>query len=316
VPSADEPAHRRQLAERKIQMNTKLTKDQVVLMTEEELQDNRNQLTAALEGASKKQQNIINGSIGLIEVELSNRASEIQADKNGEGAVETIDLTDKSDNTVEPTPFIMTIPSTLAGAMSAITQVLATDEPDNIKLVRLVKIAENNVDYTDVPYELCSDAELMRRLKLVWSKKVAAKKAGKVDELADLEKQEEMLNSYRTVASTKRTGTVSSDNVDHSKMSQLDLQKLIRNYQSKKSTAKKQYEAALAEGDTKSAEEFKGVMEHWQERVEDASKYRTSGSNTRTAELTKQVNDTLAILRQLPQSDEIAAKIKELESLL
>lgn len=311
-----------------------MTKAQVSKMTTEELQEQKLDLKLALDAAkTDKDKNIIKGYIGLIEVELHNR--EIQPAADGQGTEETIiiggdvqmntNISNDEQKELDASPSIKPAPSTLAGIMTQVGRVLDGETNDNEKLARIVKLAENNIDYSVLPFDLCSDAELMRRLKLVWSKKVAAKKANKLDVLADLEHQENELNSYRD-HKANRTGTVSSDNVDHSTLSQLDLQKLIRNYQSKKSGAKKLYEAAIldiakatdpvvVEALTKSADENKNLMEHWQAKVDDASKYRTSTpAAARSAELTGQIKDMIALLKTLPQTDEVVSQIKKLEA--
>lgn len=311
-------------------MNNKLTKAQVVKMTTEELQAAKNDFAAALAtDMNDTDRNLINGSLGLVDVELRRRQPKetivvhvpddlvptVTPDKNGEGSIVDYTDADKEQAEFDASPSVRQTPAVLDNVLEQIAVVLAQPETANTRLARIMKLAEHNVDYTELPYELCTDAELMRRLKLLWSKRVAAKKAGDFATLEDIDKQEAEINSFRT-AKVTRTGTVSSDNVDHSKLTQVDLQKLIRNYQSKKSSAKKLYEAAVASNDEKLAEEQKNLMEHWQAKVDDASKYRTGSTNQRSAELTKQIQDTVAMLKMLPQSDEIAAKIKELEALL
>lgn len=319
-------------------MNARLTKKMVKAMTSEELQAKLNDLQQDLAiTTDNKEQNILKGYIGMVEVEISTRGqNSIELGADGvpqETIVVEGDADGQADNKeegVEQPAEQFVVPSTLAGAMSAVATVLAGEDSDNTKLAKIMKIAEHNVDYTELPYDLCTDAELMRRLKLLWSKRVAAKKAGDFATLEDIDKQEAIINSYKTVKAT-RTGTVSSENVDHSKLGQADLQKLIRNYQSKKSNAKKLYEAALAdlkvaqeqgldtelERLSNLAAEHRNLMEHWQAKVDDASKYRTSTpAGQKNAALVQQIKDTIAALEPLKDNPQVAEKIEQLKKLL
>lgn len=184
----------------------------------------------------------------------------------------------------------------------------------------LLKLAEGRVDESQLALDRASDAEIMRRLKLLWSKRVAVKKAlenatlagdeklmtekqSELDALADTEAE---MNSYRTPTRAGRTtsGGVNKSDVDPSTLAddQLELGKLIRNLQSKKSIAKKA-------GDDKTVTEMEA-------KIAEAAKYRVAGAASPKTALTGQIAAALEVFQALPQTPEIVEQIKKLKALL
>jgi hypothetical protein len=258
--------------------------------------------------------------------------NEVVADENANGAVETIivegaadDVENNSvDNTADTVDSDADTTDTsadnagqidAADAVRQITELLQSGGDTNAMLAKVLQVASLAVDESKLPADQCSDAELLRRLKLVWSRKTMAKKAGELDKLAQLEADEQYLSSLRT-KKVNRGGVVTSD-VDPSKLSQSDLTKLIRNYQSKKCTAKKAMEAAVADGNTEEATKQAGLVEHWQAKVDDASKYRTTTpAQAKVSDMTKRINEAIAGLEALPKTPEIEQQIAALKALV
>jgi len=173
---------------------------------------------------------------------------------------------------------------------------------DIAKWATISKLASSKVDESIITdLSLLSDAEIMRRLRLLWSKRVAAKKNNDLVALADIATAEEELQSFRTKTTSRRSGTVSAD-VDPTTLSQENLNKLIRNVQSKKCTAKK---AGLVDE----------VAIHQAE--EDKLKAMRTGepSVKGPSAMSLRILDTIAALEALPQSDVVDAQIAMLKTL-
>jgi hypothetical protein len=130
----------------------------------------------------------------------------------------------------------------------------------------------------------------------------------------DLLAQEELIKSYKSTTGTSRAGVQSSENVDPSTLDQLNLGKLIRNYQSKKSTAKKAADASV--GDEKAKQ--LALVDYWQNKVDEATKYRTtSDAGKKVVETNNKVKDILATLQAGASTDPaVLAMIASLKALL
>lgn len=238
-------------------------------------------------------------------------------------------------------------------AILDIRDILGNSGSVESKLARIMKICADNIDESKIPLELCTNGELDRRLSLVYSKKVPAKKAKEAavqaymtaslvqtDTMSDDEKavnnkkledllhksaeadnaydelivQEEYIKSFKS-ATNRRAGTVSSETADPTKMDQLDLGKLIRNYQSKKSNAKKAADAAKVDGNLVEMEKQLGLVEYWQNKVEEANKCKTDAPKSSSV-TTSKITDVIAGLEAAPQTEETKAMIAKLKALL
>ena len=173
---------------------------------------------------------------------------------------------------------------------------------DVAKWATIVRIASSKIDETTITdLSLISDTEIMRRLRLLWSKRVAAKKNNDIVALEQIANDEAELQSHRTV--TKRSGSTVSAAADPTKLSQSDLNKLIRNVQSKKCTAKKS--ANLVEVAQYQAEEDKLKL------------LRTNEPTVKgPSAMSLKIGETIAALEALPQSQEVTDQIAMLKSLM
>ena len=179
-----------------------------------------------------------------------------------------------------------------------------TDLDPTTKWASIVKLASSKIDETTITdLRLLSDTEIMRRLRLLWSKRVAAKKNNDLLALESIATDEAELQSHRTKTTAKRGSTVSAD-VDPTTLSQADLNKLIRNVQSKKCTAKK---AGLVDD-----------MAVFQAEEDKLKLLRTgeAAAPKGPSAMSSKITATIAALEALPQSEEIAAQIEMLKSLV
>lgn len=180
-----------------------------------------------------------------------------------------------------------------------------TEMSDTVKWAKILQLASSKVDESTITdLSLISDAEIMRRLRLLWSKRVAAKKANDLVLLASIDEDEKELQSHRKSSrSGRRGGSVVSADSDPTKLSQEDLNKLIRNVQSKKCSAKKVGDQVLI--DTLQAEEDR------------LKALRTTAPKVATpSAMSTKIADTIAALELLPKSDVVDAQILMLKALL
>lgn len=178
-----------------------------------------------------------------------------------------------------------------------------TEMAPEAKWAMISKLAASKIDETIITdLSLLTDTEIMRRLRLLWSKRVAAKKVNDLIALEDIAAQEAELQSHRTAKSSRRGNTVSADS-DPTTLSQENLNKLIRNVQSKKCTAKKL--GNQADVDMYQAEEDKLKAL----RVEGPAVPKGPSA------MSLKILATIEALRALPQSDVVDAQIKMLETL-
>lgn len=176
-------------------------------------------------------------------------------------------------------------------------------EDDTAKWAMLMRVAASKIDESTITdLNMVSDAEIMRRLRLLWSKRVAAKKAGNLVDLAAIDEKEKELQAHRTKSASRRTGVVSGD-TDPTKLDQYDLGKLIRNVQSKKSVAKKAGELDKVAELQVEEDKLKGL------RTEAPKGAAANGMSAKIAE-------TIAALEALEPSDTVAAQILMLKTLI
>jgi hypothetical protein len=194
--------------------------------------------------------------------------------------------------------------------------ILKSGLSDNERWAMILQLAEAHVDESALPLDKVSDGEIVRRLRLLWSKRVALKKtlenAKTVEDaekaqtaLDELQVTEDEMNSYRTGKGARHGGGVVKTDIapELLKDDQLELSKLIRNLQSKKSIAKKAGDDA--------------TVKDMEARIAEAVKYRTTSPTTaKTQELNSKIAAALQALQLLPPSEEINVQIEALKKLL
>lgn len=262
----------------------------------------------------------------------------------------------KSNKSAEVAAIVATTPVILARTycqpIQNIMNIIASDATDTDILVEILTIAVKNVDESKLPLDRCTDSELNKRLSVVYSKKVPAKKLKEAEYMAtirvsvdpdhelteveatvrealivkvtakslaadqaydDLLAQEAEIKSFKTTQAT-RANTLNSDDADPSILNQLDLGKLIRNYQSKKSTVKKAMESASTATEILKQ---KNLVDYWQNKVDEASKYRTtSDASKKNVATNSKVADIIKGLESGLQTPEVASMIAQLKGLL
>lgn len=199
--------------------------------------------------------------------------------------------------------------------VSTILETLENDEYNNsLKVVNIMQYLQTNVDMTEVPPALAPDYELTRRIRILQSKKTAASKNYNFEEVMKLEQQIAYLNSCKKSTSNRPT-TQKPEEIDHSKLTQEELRKKIRNYQSRKSTCKKAADAAKASGNEQGYADNMALVDYWQSMVVKAQSY-IQGSATRAQEVENKATALLKTLKAMPATPEIEAAIAQLEATL
>ena len=120
--------------------------------------------------------------------------------------------------------------STDAIALEIAAMLNSTEASDPAAIwAKISQLAGSKIDESTIAdLSLLSDTEIMRRLRLLWSKRVAAKKSNDLLALEDIAAKEAELQSHRTAKISRRSNVVSSES-DPTTLTQEQLNKLIRN---------------------------------------------------------------------------------------
>jgi hypothetical protein len=251
-------------------------------------------------GANKKEQ-----EVKPVETVEENKAEEVKpVVTTEENKAEEVKSADTTEVKTEQATTEAAKAAESAMALEVASILARTDISETERWMLLMKAAETKVDESKIEdLSLLSEAEIQRRIKNIASKKTAARKKNDVLLLTKLEGEEEALKAVRQKPTRSRAGAISSD-VDPTTLSQEDLRKLIRNVQSKKCSAKK------AGDEAKVAEYAKE-----EERLS-ALRKPIEGGTTAGSAMSVKINQTIAELEKLEQTEMVKTQIAMLKSLL